>query len=67
MSAVVGNSTELPLAAQLLPSFAIQAQQSLLAAITGWSTWQYLVTAVIGIVTYDQSEYTAFRQFITHV
>ncbi|OAA70919.1 cytochrome P450 [Akanthomyces lecanii RCEF 1005] len=57
MSVNGSNSTSLPFTALPLPSQIEQVQQLLFAAVAGWSTWQYVVTVILGVVAYDQFMY----------
>ncbi|XWX01965.1 hypothetical protein V2A60_009997 [Cordyceps javanica] len=54
-------SSNVTTASMLLSAVALRApsqvSSTLLAAISSWSVWQYVVVAVLGIITYDQVTY----------
>ena len=57
MAAEIFNASsiqhELP---QISPSSTSQLQSAVKGFLAGWSTWQYVVTFLLGVVVYDQGD-----------
>lgn len=57
MSSVLFNVTSQPELAQTCVTSMCRLQNGLLAFVSGWAAWQYVVTVLLGVIIYDQCKH----------
>lgn len=56
MTAITASIAGTPFEMSGIHSFFTQTKLPNMDILAGWSTWQYIIAALVGIVTYDQGE-----------
>lgn len=56
MSTITASIAGTPVEMSGIHYFLTQTKLPSMNILAGWSTWQYIVAALVGIVTYDQGE-----------